>query len=224
MANIAKVEVRFQSPGPQPNGLQAAGDGLWYIDQRDNKVYKLDYESGEALFEAQTTTDRSSGITIGGGYMWIASTYDATIHKLREGSGETVAVYDTPGKGVVAFRDAAADPRVTGAHGLEWRNNVLWIAVPPSQMIYAVEPEAWKVLNSFRAPGPRVHGIAWSEEGNLWSADTAAGTISLLDPRDGRVLDVVRVEGPTEIHGLTIKDGVLWFADASTRDIGTLSW
>lgn len=222
MANVARVEILFKSPGPQPNGLQAAGDGLWYIDQRDNKVYKLDYETGETLLEAQTVTDRSSGITIGGGYLWIASTYDRTVHKLRADSGDTIDVLDTPGKGVVAFRNPSVDARVTGAHGLEWRDNMLWIAVPPSQMVYVVEPEAWKVLNSFRSPGLRVHGIAWSDDGNLWTADTAAGTISLLDPKDGRVLDVVRVEAPTEVHGLTMRDGVLWFCDASNRDIGRL--
>jgi len=224
MAKVASVDVRFKSPGPQPNGLQAAEDGLWYIDQRDNKVYELDWETGATLFEAQTTTDRSSGITIGGGYMWIASTYDATIHKLALNSGDSVAVYDTPGKGVVAFRDATVDPRVTGAHGLEWRNGMLYVAVPPSQMVYVVEPEAWKVVNSFRAPGLRVHGIAWSDDDNLWTADTAAGTVSLVDPRDGRVLDVVRVDAPTEVHGMTIKDNVLWFCDATTCDVGTLKF
>ena len=65
MAKTAEVEFRFKSPGPQPNGLQAAEDGLWYIDQGDNRVFKLDYDTGETLFEAQTTTDRSSGITVG---------------------------------------------------------------------------------------------------------------------------------------------------------------
>lgn len=224
MATEATAQVKFQSPGPQPNGLQATDDGLWYIDQRDNKVYKLDWTTGETLFEAQTSTDRSSGITIGGGYMWIASTYNCQIHKLNVNSGETVAVYDTPGKGVVAFRDATTDPRVTGAHGLEWLDGMLWIAVPPSQMVYVVEPEAWKVVNSFRAPGLRVHGIAFDADGMLWTADTAAGTVSLLDPKDGRVLDVVRVPGPTEVHGMAIKDDVLWFADAETRDIGTLAF
>ena len=45
---IARVEERFKCPGPQPNGLQAAPDGLWCIDQVDLKIYKFDYESGES--------------------------------------------------------------------------------------------------------------------------------------------------------------------------------
>ena len=74
---IATPQIRFASPGPQPNGLQAAPDGLWCIDQVDNKIYRQDFESGAVLFEAQTDTVHSSGITLGGGYIWIASTYES---------------------------------------------------------------------------------------------------------------------------------------------------
>ena len=63
---IAKVEKKFKSPGPQPNGLQATQDGLWIIDQVDLKIYKVDWETGDVLFEAQTDTEHSSGIALGG--------------------------------------------------------------------------------------------------------------------------------------------------------------
>ncbi|MFW6174951.1 MAG: hypothetical protein ACOC5K_04155, partial [Chloroflexota bacterium] len=218
------VYIRSKSPGPQPNGLQAADDGLWYIDQRNDRVYKLDWDTGDTLHEAQTRTVHSSGITLGGGYVWIASTYDCTIHKCDMQTGETVEEYDTPGKGVVAFRNPTQDARVTGAHGLEWRDGKIWIAVPPSQKIYQVDPDGWKVLHEIKAPGLRVHGIAFTDDGYLWSADTAAGTVSLLDTEDGRVLEVVRVPHPHEVHGMTIKDGVLWYCDAESRDIGRLAW
>ena len=62
---IARVEERFKSPGPQPNGLHAAADGLWCIDQGDLKLYKLDWETGEVLQELQTDTEHSSGVTMG---------------------------------------------------------------------------------------------------------------------------------------------------------------
>ena len=61
MIKIAKVEKHFKSPGPQPNGLQAAPDGLWIIDQVDLKIYKVDWDTGDVLFEAQTDTEHSSG-------------------------------------------------------------------------------------------------------------------------------------------------------------------
>ena len=33
---IADLIQKFLAPGPMPNGLQAAGDGLWYVDQGDH--------------------------------------------------------------------------------------------------------------------------------------------------------------------------------------------
>ena len=82
MIKIAKVEKLYKSPGPQPNGLQAAEDGLWCIDQGNMKVYRSDWETGEVLFEADTDTEHSSGITLGGGYLWVASTFELKIAKL----------------------------------------------------------------------------------------------------------------------------------------------
>ena len=41
MIKIARVEKLYKSPGPQPNGLQAAADGLWCIDQGNmNRIKK----------------------------------------------------------------------------------------------------------------------------------------------------------------------------------------
>jgi streptogramin lyase len=220
--NIARVEKRFKSPGPHPNGLQAAPDGLWYIDQVDNKVYRLDYESGETLFEAQTDTQHSSGITLGGGYLWIASTFELKIAKIDPQTGATVAKYDSPGAGITAPREHLDDPKITGDHGLEWRDGKIYIASPPSQMIHVVEADSWREVHRFRVPGLRVHGLAWGEGDRLWSADTSAGTVSLLDTDEGRIYDIFRVEAPDEVHGMTIHEGVLWYCHAETRDIGCL--
>ena len=118
----AQVEKRFESPGPQPNGLQATPDGLWCIDQVDLKIYRQDWETGEVLFEALTDTEHSSGITLGGGYLWVASTFELKIAKLDAATGETVDKYDSPGTGVISFREGAEGAQVTGSHGLEWRD------------------------------------------------------------------------------------------------------
>jgi sugar lactone lactonase YvrE len=219
---IARIEKRFQSPGPQPNGLQATPDGLWCIDQVDNRVYRQDFETGEIVFQAQTDTVHSSGITIGGGFLWIASTYEAKIAKLDLASGKTVAKYDSPGAGVVAWREGTENPQVTGAHGLEWREGKLYVASPPSQMVHVMDPDTWEELYCFRTPGLRVHGLAWGHDGRLWAADTSAGTVSLLGIDQGRVFEVIRVEAPVEIHGMTIHEGVLWYCDAHSQEIGRL--
>ena len=104
---IAQVEKRFASPGPHPNGLQASAEGLWCIDQGNDRLYRQDYETGEVLFDVQTDTVKSSGITVGGGYVWIASTYERKIAQLDAETGRTVAKYSSPGAGVVAWREGA---------------------------------------------------------------------------------------------------------------------
>lgn len=219
---IAQVEKRFASPGPHPNGLQASADGLWCIDQGNDRLYRQDYETGEVLFDVQTDTVKSSGITVGGGYAWIASTYERKIAQLDAETGRTVAKYSSPGAGVVAWREGAADAQETGAHGLEWREGRLFVASPPSQMVHVMDSDGWQEVYSIRVPGLRVHGIAWSEDGKLWAADTSAGTVCLLDPESGRIFDVIRVEAPDEVHGMTIHEGVLWFCNAETCEIGRL--
>ncbi|MFC1525632.1 hypothetical protein ACFL6X_02355 [Candidatus Latescibacterota bacterium] len=218
----AQVDRRFDSPGPHPNGLQAAPDGLWCIDQGNGCVYRQDYETGEVLFEAQTDTLHSSGITLGGDHLWIASTYALKISKLDASTGETVAEHDSPGSGIVSWREAAEGAEATGAHGLEWSDGRVYVASPPSQMIHVMDAESWEEVHHFRCPGLRVHGIAWGPEGRLWVADTSAGTVSLVDPGEGRIYEVIRVLEPVEVHGLTIHQGVLWYCDANTCEIGRL--
>lgn len=219
---IAQVEKCFKSPGPHPNGLQAAPDGLWCIDQENNKVYRQDYETGEVLFEAQTDTVHSSGITIGGGYLWIASTYEAKIAKLDLHTGKTIEKYDSPGAGIVAWTEGTDAAQHTGAHGLEWKDGLLYVASPPSQKVHVMDVQSWQERNSFAAGGLRVHGVAWGAENRLWVSDTSSGVINLMDVDQGRVYQVIRVEAPNEIHGMTMHESVIWLCDAETCQIGRL--
>lgn len=219
---IAKVEKRFLSPGPQPNGLQATPEGLWCIDQQNNKVYRQDYDTGDVLFEAQTDTVHSSGITIGGGYLWIASTYESKIAKLDLDSGKTVEKYDSPGAGVVAWTEGTDAARQTGAHGLEWKDGRLYVASPPSQKVHVMDANSWREVNSFASGGLRVHGIAWGPDDKLWVSDTSSGVINLMNVDSGRIHKVIRVKDPDEVHGMTIHKGVLWFCNATTGEIGQL--
>src|SRR5215475_3877680 len=66
----AKVERLFKAPDIHPNALEAAPEGLWVGDQVSEKVFLLDWKSGKALQELQTESHNTSGIAIGGGYMW----------------------------------------------------------------------------------------------------------------------------------------------------------
>jgi|TARA_B100001750_G_C15345118_1_gene514257 DNA-binding beta-propeller fold protein YncE len=218
----------FIAPGTKPNGIQAAEDGLWIIDQDDNFVYKIDWTSGKTLNSFNTDTVHSSGITIGGGYIWVSSTYSCEIFQLEIETGKTVEKYPSPGGGINATREhlttsSGRKSEPTGDHGLEWKDNCLYVASPPSQFVHVIDTTNWKEIHKMKAPGFRVHGIAWAEEENhVWIADTAFGVVSRHRLEDGRCYDAFRVPDPVQVHGLTIKDNILWYAD-DRGPIGKLS-
>ena len=113
----------------------------------------------------------------------------------------------------------AAQP--TGDHGLEWKDGHIYIASPPSQFVHVVDASTWKEVHRFKAPGYRVHGIAFAEEeGHMWVSDTSFGVVCRQRIEDGRCYDVFRVPHPVQVHGMTIRDNRLWYAD----DRGPIGW
>ena len=214
-----KATVKWTHPGPQPNGLQADKDGLWVIDQGNNHLYKLDYNDGTVIEDLLTETSMSSGVTKGGGYLWVASTYTSELFKLNL-DGTTVEIYDTPGKGVVAFAETE-DPIVTGAHGMEWiDDNNMWVAVPPAQQVYLLDPATMSVKRSIPTPGIRPHGL-FIHNNSMWLADTQDCKIHELDPGSGKIISEIHIEEP-EIHGRSLHGNEIWFCCAETRKVCTV--
>ncbi len=210
-----RLEKVFLAPGKMPNGLQAAPDGLWILDQEDpNKVHKVRYEDGSVLAELQTESIHGSGITYGDGALWIASTYGLKTLKVDPKTGKTLAAFDTPGVGMIRW---GKPTRPSGAHGLEWVDGKYWIAVPPSATIYHVEPNTGKVLHSIPAPGVRPHGIAWVD-GYLWCVESNDRAIYKMDPKDGKLLARIQLrKDDPEPHGMTFGKGAFWYCDAASR-------
>ncbi len=211
---MSKIEDMWMTPGAMPNGLQAAEDGLWVIDQADNHLYKLDYDDGSVLVDLPTETYKSSGVTLGNGYIWVASTHNYRTYKLAN-DGSTVAFYEPPSSG-------ERDPQAVGRdnprpHGMEWVDGKLWVSVKPANRNYLLDPETMEVLHSIKTPGPSPHGLAWDGEA-LWCADRETAVIHRQDPETGEVLDEVAVPDP-ELHGLTYHEGALLICCASTRRV-----
>ena len=218
----------FVAPGTKPNGLQASEDGLWVIDQEDSFIYKMDWKTGETIHSVPTDTVHSSGITIGGGYIWIASTYSCEIFQIEMETGKTIEKYPSPGAGINAPREhlkpaSGRKSEPTGDLGLEWKDGNLFVASPPSQFVHVIDVSNWKETHRMKTPGFRVHGIAWAkEDGHIWIADTSFGVVSRHKLDNGRCYDSFRVPDPVQIHGMTIKNNILWYAD-DRGPIGRLS-
>lgn len=240
-----KVETVFKSPGPQPNGLQATSDGLWILDQGNNRAYLVSYADGTVLREFATESDRGSGITFDGEALWIGSTYNREIVRCDAKSGKAIARFFTPGAGVIyktswdapgrssplvkarssarperpaAVAPAAPNTLGTGAHGQEWRDGKLWMAVPPSRMIYRVDPKAWVVEQQFPTAGNRPHGIGW-EGKYLWCTDSNLNAFFKHDPATGEIVEKIQLADSDPLpHGMSIWQGVMWYCD----DVGVV--
>lgn len=223
------VDVRraFSTPGSQPNGLQATREGLWVLDQGTSRVALLDYRDGKVLREFGTEADRGSGITSDGSALWIASTYNRLILRVDPKNGRTLKQFASPGSGLVKWGPRGEHPSPTGAHGLEFSRNELWVAVPPSVRIYVMNPESGEVLRSFPTPGIRPHGIGWDPDGELWCTESNYRSFFKLSRQSGKILKQVllpptqpEVDGIVVVpHGMSIWDREIWFCVAETAEI-----
>ena len=235
-----KVETIFRSPGPKPNGMQAVKEGLWILDQGDNRAYLVDYKHGRVLRKLETDSKAGSGITFDGKALWLASTYSREIIQADATTGKTLAKYPCPGSAPVNWpnprksplaprdppRKAGATPpadlptqrQSTGAHGLEWRDGRLWIAVPPAQTIYKVNPDGFKIEKQFKTAGDRPHGLGW--EGKfLWCADSNENAFHRYDPESGEVLEKIQLTDSDPLpHGMTIWKRTMYYCD----DVGVV--
>ena len=199
---------KFLTPQvPQPNGMQATEKGLWILDQQTNEIHLVSYD-GVVKKTLATGSDKGSGVADTGDVLWLASTYSCEILSTDPESGKTLASFETPGAGQ------------TGAHGLEWRDNKLWMAVPPSATIYQVDVENdFTVIHTLPAPGDRPHGIAWVGD-DLWCVETNHRAIFHLNPEDGSHLNKIEIPEPhPEPHGMTYWDGYFWYCDAHTTAV-----
>src|SRR5207302_6182638 len=101
----------------------------------------------------------------------------------------------------------------TGAHGQEWRNGILWFAVPPSRMVYSINPKTWVVQTRFPVAGNRPHGIGW--EGNyLWVADSNLNAFYKHDIETGEMKEKIQLADTDPLpHGATVWNGFMWYCD-----------
>ena len=104
----------------------------------------------------------------------------------------------------------------TGAHGLQVQHGKLWIAVPPSRMIYRMDPKTWTVEHMYPSVGYRPHGIGIEtpEGKHLWESDTNMGAFFKRDMVTGEIVDSIQLpEGSPFPHGASVWKGSVYWVD-----------
>ncbi len=209
-ARKVKIEVLFDGPGPQANGLAADVDGLWVCDQKDNRIYKVRFD-GSVVTSFATPARNLSGCGFGGGAVWGGS-------NIRPSA---VTKHD-PATGWCLQYLLLPNGESGGVHGIEWYEGALWVTRPGFKTIQKLNPDTGELLHEIPFPDPRNHGIFF-RDGHAVVNETNNGNVYELDLKDGAVLDHWQVDG-FEAHGMTMTgDGRIWFCDATTNKIGVVA-
>jgi streptogramin lyase len=205
---VGKVETVFDSPGHQPNGLQATDEGLWIMDQgAGSKVHLVSYQGGRVLRSFETETDKSSGITFDGSSLWIGSTYSREIVRVDAKSGKTMERHFTPGAGVIY--KMASDPPGRGSPLAKSRP----AAKSPAPAAGFVGGFSQGEMQGSKATGTGAHGQEW-RDGKLWFVVPPSREAYCIDPKTW----VVQFKFPTagnRPHGIGWEGKYLWVTDSN---------
>ena len=214
----AKVERLFKAPDIHPNALESAPDGLWIGDQVSERVFKVDWQTGKVLHELQTESHNTSGLAVGGGYLWLNANGGVSGRRPPRPAdkpfGEIVQADLKSGKTINVIRP----PWRGGVHGITWneQTRTLWsVALNISALVELDPNDKLRALRIIPVKGDRPHGLDF-DNGTIWCLFAGDRLIQKLDPDSGKVLEIVKLS-PTsdpDPHGMCIHDGYMYYCDA----------
>jgi hypothetical protein len=245
----AKTTKLFKSPQGFPNAIAVTPEGLWIAEQKLSGAQAVDYKiaepkdlseaawlvdwNGKLLKTVTTQSRNTSGMAVGGGYVWMCANAPPQGVFQVDMSSKLVSHHQIP---LGPEKDGG------GCHGAMWHDGKLWIASLRLRGIIRVDPKTWEpefIIPFYQAPGrTRYHAIAW-DNGAIWQvigndstryAEYRPGLVK-YDAATGRVLELVDfVPNSSDPHGLAIHDGALISCDAGihpgwpNNDSPTTGW
>jgi hypothetical protein len=214
-----KVEKLFKSPDRYPNALEATPEGLWIADQVSERVNLVDWQNGSVKKDFIAEAHNTSGLAVGGGYLWIGCNGAGTAAANRpftrptdKSYGEIVKCDMNTGKQVKAYRSPWG-----GTHGTTWDHSTdhLWAVAPGQGLALEMDPkDDLRILRMVTIGGGTAHGLELYE-GALWILYAADRQVKKFDPSSGRELEVWKL-APTDPdpHGMCIHNNYVYYCDA----------
>jgi len=209
-----KVQRELDTEANAASGITADGRSLWLASTYSREIVQCDAMTGRTVVKR---------FTPGAGIIYRMAGDPPARNSPLASPGQPRPERQPRGEppvagGIQMGRIEAARAPGTGAHGLEWREGKLWVAVPPSRMVYRVNPETWVVEKRWPTVGNRPHGIGW-EGKYLWVADSNYNAFHKHDPESGEVVEKIQLADSDPLpHGMTIWQGVMWYCD----DVGVV--
>jgi hypothetical protein len=232
-SRMAKTTKLFKSPDGFPNAIAVTPEGLWIGEQKETGQAAVNYHlpepkdltehawlvdwKGKVLKTVATQSRNTSGMAVGGGYVWMCA----------NAAPEGVFQVDMNSKQVSHHQIPLGPPNDGGGcHGALWHDGKLWIASLRLRAILRVDPTSWEpefMIPFYLDPEkPRYHAIAW-DNGAIWQvigndskhySDYRPGLVK-YDAETGRVLETADLEpNSCDPHGLAMHDGALVSCDA----------
>jgi sugar lactone lactonase YvrE len=206
-----KVIRSFDTETTQSSGITFDGEALWIGSTYSREFVKTDARTGKAIRRYFT---RGAGII----YKMAGDPPQRSSPLAKPAAASRAPGNPAQVGGFQMGQVLGAAASGTGAHGEEWRDGKLWFAVPPSRLVYCVDPETWIVRVKFDTAGNRPHGIGW-EGRYLWVADSNLNAFFKHDPETGEIVEKIQLADSDPLpHGMTIRGGWMWYCD----DVGVI--
>lgn len=220
----------FKSPPGFPNAMQLDPDGrgIWVGEQKMSGQNAITYNvpepedlseaawlldwNGNVLHTVRTESRNTSGMGVGGGYIWMVANQAPNGVFQTSMDSRTVSHRQIPLGG-------------GGNHGAKYVDGKLWIASTRMRAVVKVDVETW--IPEYLLPvytWDRMHDIAFDDDGALWLVtgtqysdrfqDDRAG-LAKYDLATGRMLEYAEF-GPDDCdpHGLEFYNGAFYSCDA----------
>ena len=197
-----KTTPLFKSPEGYPNAIAVAPEGLWIAEQKSDNACLVDWQ-GKLLKTVKTESKNTSGMGVGGGYVWMGANAAPNGIFQTDMNSKTIAHRQIPLGG-------------GGCHGVEYVEGKIWIAALRLRGILRVDAKTWQPEFLIPYNVPRAHGTAWVKDA-IWMVtgnEQGAGLIK-YEAETGRALERVQFsESDPDPHGLAWHDGALYSCDA----------
>jgi virginiamycin B lyase len=174
-ASAAEVAYYDLPAGAFPHDVAPAADGaVWYTDQHQGRLGKLDPKTGKVEQIALGRGSAPHGVVVAPGGVWVTDGGQNAVVRV-DPVGNQVSVFPLPKE----FPNANLNTPAIDTHGIVWFTG-------QSGVYGRVDPASGKV-EAWRAPkGAGPYGMTATPSGEVWYASLAGDYIARIDPESAQ--------------------------------------
>jgi virginiamycin B lyase len=216
-AGELKVTIRewdVPTKGAHPHDPAVGADGaLWFTEQMQNKIGRLDPATGEFKeFPLKVTYSGPHGLVADReGNIWFTGNFAHYIGKLDPKTGE-VTEYKMP--------DAKAEDPHTAAFDA---NGILWFTVQAGNFVGRLDPKSGKVeLKSVPTADSHPYGIQMNSQGVPFFCEFNSNKMASIDPKTMAIREYLLPEGVRPRRMAIDAQDRVYFTDYERGHLGRL--